>query len=264
MTRLIALCIALAAATAHADPRTASELYASGQRDYQLQHYADAATKFLAAYAADPDPVYLFNAAQAFRLGNDCVRAAARYQQFLAKVPNPPNADKIRVWADEMATCAKLRGPEPIKPVDVVPVGPIVPIVPIVPVVPPERPPPPPPPPAHPNTDRRLIAAAITGGLGLVAVGIGGYAAKQGHDDQVRHDAVCPAPCTWSPDVAKQWQQADNRGNAANTRAVIGLAVGSVGVAAGVALFLWARGDAHERQVAIVPTTNGAMFSLAF
>ena len=108
-----AVTLALAATTtttiAIADPETASALYAEGQQAYQAQSYAVAASKFIAAYAADPDPVYLFNAAQAFRFGDECGKSAAYYKKFLDEVPNPPNADKITVWYQDMQACASTR-----------------------------------------------------------------------------------------------------------------------------------------------------------
>ncbi|MCX5747049.1 MAG: hypothetical protein NT062_31650 [Proteobacteria bacterium] len=241
--------------TVHADPRTASALYAEGQTAYQARDYDVAATKFIAAYAADADPVYLFNAAQAYRFGKDCDQSADYYQRFLAKVPNPPNADKIKAWAADMRACASLRATPPPPP-------------PITTIVPPPAPLPPPVSVDAPSRGPR-IAAYVTGGIGIVALGLATVSAVQGRAARRDQDAVCPTmDCTWmagppgtTADYQGRLDAARRRGDAANLRAYVGFAVGGVALAASVGLFVYTRG-AHgttERQLAIVPTTTGGL-----
>src|SRR5437868_2731123 len=81
---------------------TAAAAYREGQRHYTAGDYPGAAASFLAAYDADPDPVYLFNAAQAFRFAGDCAQAATHYRRFLAAVASAPNLDRVRANLDEM------------------------------------------------------------------------------------------------------------------------------------------------------------------
>ena len=106
MKGLVLLAILVGATRAHAEP-DAKAIYAEGEKLYAAGRYLDAAEKFHAAFAIDPDPAYLFNIAQAYRFGDDCVKSADFYHQFLAKVPDPPNAVKVRAWTDEQDACAK-------------------------------------------------------------------------------------------------------------------------------------------------------------
>src|ERR1700759_212421 len=106
MSRAVIFALLLAA-TAHADTGKAKEIYAEGEKLYAQGRYLEAAARFRAAYDAEPDPVYLFNVAQAYRFGEDCVQSATYYKQFLEKVPEAPNADKVRGWIDEQDACAK-------------------------------------------------------------------------------------------------------------------------------------------------------------
>jgi tetratricopeptide (TPR) repeat protein len=131
MTRLIVPILALGIVAGRADAQpadpkaTAASTYAEGEKLYQAGNYIGAADKFRAAYEADPDPVYLFNVAQAYRFGEDCVKSAEYYKKFFDKVPNPPNAAKIKGWQDEQETCAKARAAKVVKPDPALPPQPI-------------------------------------------------------------------------------------------------------------------------------------------
>lgn len=101
------LCTASIAAAQPAKTKAAATAaYNEGQKRYAAGDYRAAAEKFIAAYTADPDPAYLFNIAQAYRFAHECGEAARYYRQFLAAVENPPNADRIRRYIDEMDGCA--------------------------------------------------------------------------------------------------------------------------------------------------------------
>src|SRR5579884_1611596 len=64
----------------------ATDAFAAGQKAYQAKDYITAAGHFEDAYKLDPNPLYLFNAAQVYRLANACQKAIDLYQDFLAKV----------------------------------------------------------------------------------------------------------------------------------------------------------------------------------
>src|ERR1700679_3405566 len=72
-----------APAPAPTDKDAAAARYAQGQQHFSAGEDLDAADDFEAAYALDHDPVYLYNIAQAYRLGIACARAADFYRKFL-------------------------------------------------------------------------------------------------------------------------------------------------------------------------------------
>ena len=227
----------LIAGTAFAQAKTDKELaaddYADGQKEFVAGDYLPAAAKFEAAYALDPDPVYLYNAAQAYRKGSACARAAENYRKFLAIVPNPPNLDKVTKYIDELDACAKAdSAPE---------VPPVAAPAPVMPVPPPVIPTPKPAPVLvtreHPNAalERHAGIGLGAGGIVLLAVGIAFT-----HDVHALEDAsaaLCNA-CTWS--AAKQ-QRADDlqhRGDRDSKLAVASYAVGGAALVSGVVLYV--------------------------
>lgn len=174
----LALAVLLASSVAHADARST---YAEGEKLYAKGQYLDAAAKFREAYDAEPDPVYLFNIAQAYRFGEDCAQSAAFYQQFLDKVPAAPNADKVRVWIAEQQACAARDKAKQT----------------LLPPSDPTKPPPPPPPPPAPPGNGKIYAGigAAVAGLGVAAIGayefslVGGIATER----DMAVAAGCPA-----------------------------------------------------------------------
>jgi hypothetical protein len=116
----LAICVLVCSlGVAHADTlaqTAAADAYRDGQRHYAAGEYPAAAASFLAAHDSVPDPVYIFNAAQAFRFAGDCIQAASHYRRFLAAVSTAPNLDRVRGYLDEMDACAKRLAPPPQPP----------------------------------------------------------------------------------------------------------------------------------------------------
>lgn len=262
----LAAALAVAPSLGHAD---AKSLYAEGQEAYKKQNFTLAAAKFAAAYDADPDPVYLFNAAQAFRLANDCVRAADYYARFLAKVPNPPNGDKIRGWSDEMTKCARDR--DLAKPATI-PTTPTTPTTtpatthdPAAPVdgvsVRPDQTPSDPD--AHAHSSYRTPGLVLLGARAAALVA-GGVFAYGWHKAQADSDAVCGQPCMmW--DAGFNARLADDKSKARrdSALAISGFALGGALVATG-AILAFALGDSGESHVAVAPANGGATVSTTF
>lgn len=99
-TGLLALavaCRALAAPTPE-QRQAARAHYAKAVDHFNAGEYTDAATEFLAVYALAPQSVLLYDAAQAYRLGHDPVRALDYYKRYLAAAPAgaAPRADVER------------------------------------------------------------------------------------------------------------------------------------------------------------------------
>ena len=234
-----------ALASAQTPAKSPTDLYAEGQQRYAAGDYLVAATLFEAAYALDPDPAYLFNVAQAYRLGNACAKAATSYKAFLAKVSNPPNQAKVQGYLEQSEACARTQTPAAPPPIPVVVT------------------PPPPLPERHPGRGQRIAGLGVAA-LGVVVLGVAGYYTFKAHDYQNQREELCAKELAAGPTCP--WTQAredaDNRladdGHTAQTRARIGWGVGGAALIGGVVLYVLGR-SAESANVAIVPSTSGAM-----
>lgn len=225
---------------------TATDAYREGQRRYAAGEYAAAAARFLTAYDADPDPVYLFNAAQAFRFANDCGQAATYYRRFLAAVTSAPNLDRVRANLDEMEACAKRLPPPPRPPPSAPPPS----------APPPVTAAPPAPPRDDPGATRRHIGLALGAG-GLAAVAVGAWFHHDvGYFEQRVADCTPARPCS-----AEQVDRWNDRGHRASTVAIASYSVAGAALVGGAALYLLGRADSGERSVAIAPTRGGAIIA---
>lgn len=231
------------------DKARSAAAYTEGQRRYAAHDYAAAAAKFIEAYAAEPDPAYLFNVAQSFRLAHDCVEAASYYRRFLADVTSAPNLDKVHVYLDEMDACIKRQKPAP------------PPTPPAPPTTPPVASPRPPMVSGDPGATKRDIGLAL-GGLGLVAVGVGVWFHRDvGYFEQKTRSCTTDRPCT-TGELA-HWT---DRGHAASSAAIASYSVGGAALISGCLLYLLGRSDSKEQAVAAVPIHGGALVTarLAF
>ena len=189
------------------------------------------------AYAADPDPGYLFNAGQAFRFAQDCAQAARYYRQFLGAVSSAPNLDKVRDYLNEMDTCVHLQQPPP----------------------PPPSPPAPPAAPDDPGATRRHVGLAL-GVAGLAAVGAGAWF----HHDVLYFEHRSRSCSATAPCTAAQVAHWDDRGHTASVLAIAAYATGGAALVGGTALYLLGRRRDTEPPVAIVPTPGGALVTAGF
>jgi tetratricopeptide (TPR) repeat protein len=70
------------------DRARAERLYRLGNQHYELGEYAQAIEHFRRSYQLAPEPVLLFDLAQAYRLHGDCRRSLETYRQFARLAPN--------------------------------------------------------------------------------------------------------------------------------------------------------------------------------
>jgi len=91
---LLALLWALPAGAA--DVEKAKEHFKAGLSAFTLGDYAKAASEYEAAYAIEPDPALLYNAAQAHRLAGNKPRALFLYQNYLRYFPKMPNRAEVQ------------------------------------------------------------------------------------------------------------------------------------------------------------------------
>ena|SRR5450631_4162627 len=64
--------------------------YLQAQKEYDLGNWDQAAREFSWAYELRPDPIFLYNMAQAYRRGGNLQRAIDLYKNYLLKDPNSP------------------------------------------------------------------------------------------------------------------------------------------------------------------------------
>jgi len=255
---IAAVVIGLGASAAMAQPASekarAQGLYGEGQERYAAGEYLPAAAKFEAAYALDTDPVYLFNVAQAYRLGNSCAKAVTYYRRFLEEVPNPPNLENVKQYLEQSEACAKNQmtmppGSAVSEPVVVTPPPVEKPVVEEA---------------SDPGRTKRWagIGAVFLGGA---AVGVGVYYTTEVNrieDARLAARAACPdMPMGCEPDYG---DALDDDGFRAQTRGIIAYTVGGVAIAGGVVLYLLGRSSGEQPSVAVIPTSGGAFAVGAF
>ncbi len=179
-TVLLVSALLVRASASHADDKAdkveAEKHYQLGKRHYNLNEWDDAIAEFKTAYKLFPDPVNLYNIAQAYRLKKGhCADAATFYANYQREEKIKKLRDSVTKVRKDMEACAKTEKPDEPPPVQptVPPVGPAIPPV-ISP--PPIRPPLPPPtgdnamrsnePPAvnaDPNRNRRILGFVLIG-----------------------------------------------------------------------------------------------------
>jgi tetratricopeptide (TPR) repeat protein len=250
--RLAVLTVVLLASSAFAQPKKleAESAYKRGQALYMKDDYEGAAKQFKAAYDLDPDPVYLFNIAQAMRLANKCADASAYYKRFLVEAKKAPNEEVVKQYIVEVDECAKQQEPPKVEPppVEQTP-EPIVQ------------------PPAEEQRSggtKRLIGYGVTG-FGAVSLGLGFYfMTRVSHWETVANDACPGGSCEWNQTAIDDRTDADKHGKRAEKLMVGGWIVGAAAVGAGVYLILTGGPRAESSSIAITPTSNGAMISGSF
>jgi len=90
-------------ATSHV--RQAGLLYKAGQ-------YLEAASELNLAYTLDPEPVYLFNMAQAYRKATRARAAQLMYARFVEMAPTHPLAPEARGYLQDMVLLAQAQAQE--------------------------------------------------------------------------------------------------------------------------------------------------------
>lgn len=262
MKLLAAVVVLAAAASARAqapkhDKPGAAKVYAEGSALYSAGNFVGAADKFRLAYDRDPDPVYLYNLAQAERFAKQCQDAAEAYRHFLAAAPTAPNRDKVEHYIAEMDACARTEGlAEPANPQ----------AEPVAPMPPPAEPPaashpateplaqPFQPEPLHAEGHRRLTYGLA--GVGVAALIAGGYFTYDLFDAKSKQSTcdVTPSPCD-----GKTIRDLDDRGSRDNIAVPVTLGIAGAALAASIVLFVH---DRHaERAIAVAPTRGGALLT---
>lgn len=237
--KLVTLSIVLAASIAHAQPADPGALEASGSKHFELAEYPAAIADFKEAFRISDRPELLFNIAQAYRLAGDCKRAHTFYKTYLRRVPEAPNAAKVKERIAELESCAN-QAPAVVEPPPSEPPPPVG----VQPVLPVER-----------GRTWKTKAGIGIAGAGVLGLGVGVVFALRGSSkaDKLREACAinCPAETARSLDAA---------GSAANRNATIGVIAGGALVAAGVVLIVLDR-PMRETGPTISVGGNGASAS---
>lgn len=259
----------------------AAALVDEGNRHYNVAEYAEAIKAYKEAYKLIPEPLLLWNLAQAYRLANDCTNALTFYKNYVREAPT----GQFRAMADtripEMEACAKKAPPPgngtgtgtstgtgtdtPItdKPIGDQPItdgpggtiespdgdaGSIGPIGGG----------------SEPSDTKRGGTLRIAGfaltGAGVLGVAAGGYFSlkARGIADDAESDCADDCPGTVLQDY-------NERGEAADRNATIAYIAGGVALAAGVATIVIATSrEKKGATVTLVPTPGGAAASAAW
>jgi hypothetical protein len=106
--------IAVVASRAHAQSddakKKAKDHYEKGTTHYNLGRFDEAIKEFEAAYELYPEPVFLYNIAQAHRMKGNWERARFFYKRFLSLAPNSPNKADVEARIAEMDDELKKQG----------------------------------------------------------------------------------------------------------------------------------------------------------
>jgi tetratricopeptide (TPR) repeat protein len=259
MTRLAFVFVLLGASVVAAQPapQTAEEHYEQSKRYYAVDEFDKAIAELKIAYTMAPDPVYLFNIAQAMRKKGDCAGAIDYYRKYLRDSPKAANRTKVEGFIKELEPCAAKQPKEPeTKPVEPPPVEP----KPIDPtpkttgmVVPPPTPPVEPRP--APQRSRLRLVGVVTAGVGG-AFAIGGTVLAfnaRGIQNGVETRCNSTAGCDWTVERGN-----DQRGRDRALQSKILLGVGAAAMVTGAVLYVVGK-PVREAPVAIVPVESGGM-----
>jgi len=236
--RTIALLVALLVARAayadpdpHADPdpttAQAESHFAAGTQHYNLGEWDAAIASFKQAYALMPDPLFLFDIAQAYRLSGNCREAQSFYRTYLRNDPTGAQRAKAEKLLVDLDPCPA--APERAEIAAAAP-----------------------PPPRFTGTHVAAIATASAGVLLGIA---GGAFSWRARDAAAKVEAQCANGCSATEIVAL-----DERGRASDRDATICYALAGAAVVAGVSLYLYAESRPRE-SVAVAPTPGGAVVS---
>ena len=109
---MLAAATPVLAAPSPTDRAVARQHYEKAVTHFNLGEFADAAVEFREVYKVAPQPVLLYDAAQAYRLANDRPNALVLYQSYLHLAPTTPHKTEVLGRIQELQASAPAT-PEP-------------------------------------------------------------------------------------------------------------------------------------------------------
>jgi hypothetical protein len=226
---------------------------------YDAHEYAAAIVDYHHAFEALPDPLFLFDIAQAHRQLHQCDDALTFYRAYLRARPDADNRVKVEQFIIEMQGCAKSEptttdGDRPASGNQPGAADHAQPAIGDDRRVTDNERPKPAAPRKFPSTWQ--LAGIGTAGVGAVLVGVAVYFSIDGSNDASQLQMACAKGCAGSA-VAS----IDQDGQSANRNAMASYVIGGAALAGGAALFLWATVHAHGEAPIVTPTPGGATVS---
>ncbi len=221
----------------HHDDATsrAREADRAGREHYARHDYAAARDDYQRAHDAMPDPLFVFDMAQASRLLGDCARASELYRRYLHDQPDADDRERVEQFIIEMDACAASHRARP-------PVAAAAP------------------PPSSSSPNVLQLTGVGTAALGLLLVGAGVYFSIDASDSASMLEAACAHGCAGA-DVASL----DRTGQESSRDAITTYILGGAALAAGASMFVWATFHAGDEPPAVAPvvapTAGGATVS---
>jgi tetratricopeptide (TPR) repeat protein len=119
---LVMVVVALVASVARAETEDAKALFEKATVQFRIGQFHEAAETYKHVYELHHDPSLLYNAAQAYRLGNEPEKALLFYRSFLSSAPDTPQRAEVEGRIAELERIvseqkkAKERPPNEVKP----------------------------------------------------------------------------------------------------------------------------------------------------
>src|SRR5262245_54294820 len=228
-----------AAATSPEATAQAKALYEQGSRHYDLREYREAVDAFRRAYDLMPDPLFLFNIAQAYRQLDDCENARMFYKAYLRNEPTADNRPQIERFVAAMDECSQKREAERKAAQQAAE---------------------PPPPVVMTRSDHSgaRLAGILTASIGAVAVAGGVYFSLDAGKQSRTIEELCGGGFTTSDTAA-----IDRQGLDSERDSIILYGLGGAAIAAGAGMILWATLRSRE-PVVVTPTRSGATATVRF
>jgi tetratricopeptide (TPR) repeat protein len=233
---LILATMTLVARDAAADNATkARALFKQGVDEYKAENYDAAAATLARSYELDAKPDALFALAQAERLGGHCDKAIVHYKQLLASTPDTPIAKAVQT---NLSLCPEDEpAPPPVTPAVVEPTPAPAPVT---------------------KTVVREVSRSDTpatvlfaGGMLGLGVGAGLFIASNGASDDADHARTLD-----------DHEKFSDRAAAERVGSYVAIGAGAAMIC--VAVYRWmSGGDRSTTEVAVVPSTTGAMMSFS-
>lgn len=242
---LVIIAVVVAAKPAAADGETPAQLYYRGQAAFDANHYDDAIAAWENSNALAPQPVLLFNLAQAYRLRGargDCTKARADYKAFLAGQPSPEQRAIAEHFVVEIDACAQSEA----KPAMDTPSPVASPLVPAPIMVAPVE-----------SSESRSWLSLAGVGTAIVGAGLFGTGVFYGHRASKLSGEVtdlCAQSCTFDDIQAK-----DSEGRSAQRLQYVFDGLGAAAIVAGGVMFWYGHTHADRPSpVGLLVTGDGA------
>jgi hypothetical protein len=99
---LLGTCLLAGAARGDEASKRARDAYNQGTAFFSLGQWDKAIESWTSGYQLKPDPIFLYNIAQAYRLAENHERALFFYKSFLNSAPRAPNRDEVREKIEQL------------------------------------------------------------------------------------------------------------------------------------------------------------------